>query len=162
MHVVHQLQDKLSNFVYEPSFEVDNVIGKLKPLLLLCSGTHEHMLKLEPLLISSIKKHALKSGVDFIVSRTKIRTTNKYVTLFMCIQVHMIQVNWCLLTSSVQKNRIAKKRSCECAARESNSLKSRGLGKMSILSLKRSANAPRIRRERQEPNIIQRAKPRFP
>ena len=161
MHVVHQLQDKLSNFVYEPSFEVDNVIGKLKPLLLLCSGTHEHMLKLEPLLISSIKKHALKSGVDFIVSRTKIRTTNKYVTLFMCIQVHMIQVNWCLLTSSVQKNRIAKKRSCECAARESNSLKS-NLGKMTLLSLKRSANAPIIMRERQEPNIIQRAKPRFP
>ena len=72
---------KLSNFVYEPSFEVDNVVRKLKPLLLLCSGTHEHMLELEPLLISSIKKNALKSGVDFIVSRTKIRNTNKYVTL---------------------------------------------------------------------------------
>ena len=81
VHVVHQLQYQLSNFDYEPSFEADNVIGKLKPLLLLCSGTHEHMLKLEPLLISSIKKHALKSGVEFIVSRTKVRTTSKYVTL---------------------------------------------------------------------------------
>ena len=81
VHVVHQLQHNLSNFDYEPSFEVDNVVRKLEPLLLLCSGTHEHMLKLEPLLISSIKKHALKAGVDFIVSRTKIRNTNKYVTL---------------------------------------------------------------------------------
>ena len=36
VHVVHQLQHNLSNFDYEPSVEVDNVVRKLKPLLLLC------------------------------------------------------------------------------------------------------------------------------
>ena len=45
VHVVHQLQDKLSNFVYEPSFEVDNVVGEfILELMLLYSahsGTHD-------------------------------------------------------------------------------------------------------------------------
>ena len=59
------------------------------------------------------------------------------------------------------KKQDREKRSCECASRENNSLKS-NLGKMTLLSLKRSANAQHIRRERQEPNIIQHAKPRFP